>query len=53
MKRKFQGRLMVLSIILLLGAAGLEGCSEKKTVAVAPPPEVEIVQVVQKDVPGC
>lgn len=38
--------------VLLLSAAVLGGCSEKKKEAVAPPPpEVEVVAVVQQDVP--
>ncbi len=42
-----------LSVLLasLLAAAVLSGCSEKKEAAAPPPPEVEVVSVVQRDVP--
>jgi membrane fusion protein (multidrug efflux system) len=38
-------------MVLLLAAAALSGCSEKKEAAAPPAPEVEVVAVVQKDVP--
>jgi membrane fusion protein (multidrug efflux system) len=36
---------------LILAAAGLSGCSEKKEAVAPPPPEVEVAAVIQKDVP--
>ncbi len=38
-------------MVLILAAAALGGCSEKKEAAAPPPPEVEVVTVVQQDVP--
>jgi hypothetical protein len=40
-----------LPMLSILIAAGLSGCSEKKEASAPPPPEVEVVAVVQQDVP--
>ena len=47
MKRK-----SVFILMVLVSAFGLAGCTEeKKAVAPLPPPEVEVAEVIQKDVP--
>ena len=47
MKRK-----SVFILMVLVAAFGLAGCTEeKKAVAPPPPPEVDVAEVIQKDVP--
>ena len=41
-----------LILAVLIAGIGLVGCTEeKKTTAPPPPPEVEVAEVIQKDVP--
>jgi membrane fusion protein, multidrug efflux system len=46
-----KNKTLSVAMVLMLAAAGLSGCSEKKTATAPPPPEVEVADVVQKDVP--
>ena len=49
--QRWKGRDRVLAVALAIAAAVLPGCQEKKEAPVAPPPDVLVAPVEQKDVP--